>query len=147
MQIALRTGELQAIHYKYRFNRPRASTLAPWLMPPIEVPGHASFPSGHSTQSHLVALVLGEVMPAWARGKNGPLRQLALRIARNREVLGLHYPSDSKAGEKLAIGSFLLLRTCPTVKAMINAARKEWDTWGQYSDTSTSLADLGYGAA
>jgi hypothetical protein len=145
MQIALRTGELQAIHYKYQFNRPRASTLAPWLMPPIEVPGHASFPSGHSTQSHLVALVLGEVMPTWARGKNGPLRQLAMRIARNREVLGLHYPSDSKAGEKLAMGSFLLLRKCGTVQAMIEAARKEWDVQGR--PKVSSLHDLGYDAS
>jgi hypothetical protein len=143
MQIALRTGELQSIHYKYQFNRPRASTLAPWLMPPIEVPGHASFPSGHSTQSHLVALVLGEVMPCWARGKYGPLRQLAERIARNREVLGLHYPSDSKAGEKLATASFLLLRRCRTVLAMIRAARAEWGTDGR-GDAESTLAELGY---
>ena len=142
MQIALRTGELQAMHYKYRFNRPRASTLLPWLMPPIEVPRHASYPSGHSTQSHLVALILGEVMPDWARGVKGPLRLLAQRIARNREVLGLHYPSDSAAGEKLAVDSFLLLRTCPTVRAIIDEARQEWGTDGRKG--KTSLAHLGY---
>jgi hypothetical protein len=125
MEIALHVGEFQVMHYKFLFNRPRASRLIPWLMPPIEVPGHASYPSGHATQSHLVALTLGEVMPV-TQGLSNPLRMLAQRIARNREVLGLHYPSDSQAGEKLAKESFLLLRRSPTVKAMTNAARQEW---------------------
>jgi hypothetical protein len=143
MQIALRVGEFQAMHYKYKFNRPRASTLSPWLMPPIEVPRHASYPSGHSTQSHLVALILGEVMPDWARGTNAPLRLLAQRIARNREVMGLHYPSDTKAGEKLAKESFLLLRECGTVKTLITAARAEW---GTKRETASRLEELGYGS-
>jgi hypothetical protein len=126
MQIALHVGEFQVMHYKYRFNRPRPSQLSPWLMPPIEVPGHASYPSGHSTQSHLVALVLGEVMPQPPAGQPNPLRLLAERIARNREVIGLHYPSDSRAGAKLAKESFLLLRECKTVHEMIREARGEW---------------------
>jgi hypothetical protein len=124
MQIALRVGEFQVMYYKSQFNRPRPSRVCPWLMPPIEVPGHASYPSGHSTQSHLVALILGEVMPPRLAGK--PLRLLADRIARNREVLGLHYPSDSRAGAKLAKESFLLLRHCRTVREMVKEARREW---------------------
>jgi hypothetical protein len=126
VQIALRVGEFQVMHYKYELNRPRPSHLCPWLMPPIEVPGHASYPSGHSTQAHLVALMLGEVMPERLVGPRRPLRLLAERIARNREVLGLHYPSDSKAGAKLAKASFLLLRKCKTVQAMVPKAREEW---------------------
>ncbi|HEX4614630.1 MAG TPA: hypothetical protein VH230_01835, partial [Stellaceae bacterium] len=90
------------------------------------VPGHASYPSGHSTQAHLVALMLGEVMPERLVGPRRPLRLPAERIARNREVLGLHYPSDSKAGAKLAKASFLLLRKCKTVQAMVPKAREEW---------------------
>jgi hypothetical protein len=126
MQIALRVGEFQVMHYKYQFNRPRPSQVCPWLMPPIEVPGHASYPSGHATQAHLVALILGEVMPLPPAGRPKPLRLLAERIARNREVLGLHYPSDSIAGAKLAKESFLLLRKCKTVRAMVPEARREW---------------------
>ena len=126
MQIALHVGEFQVMHYKYKFDRPRASQLCPWLMPPIEVPGHASYPSGHSTQAHLVALILGEVMPLRLIGPQKPLRLLAERIARNREVLGLHYPSDSRAGAKLAKESHRLLLECPTVKVMRKTARREW---------------------
>ena len=70
MQIALRVGEFQCMHYKYKFDRIRPSRLCPWLMPPIEVPGHASYPSGHSTQSHLVALILSQVLP---RGRVEPV--------------------------------------------------------------------------
>jgi hypothetical protein len=54
------------------------------------------------------------------------LDRLAERVARNREVLGLHYPSDSAAGRTLAEMSLLLLLQCPTVQALINAAQVEW---------------------
>jgi hypothetical protein len=111
-------------------------------MPPIEVPGHASYPSGHSTQAHLVALLLAEVLPGQLLDRNGPLQELADRIARNREVLGLHYPSDSRAGEKLAIGSFLLLRKCPTVAAIIEASRQEWDPSSAGSDNRVGAKQL-----
>lgn len=134
--IALRVGEFQAMHYKAYFNRPRASALAPALMPPIEVPGHASYPSGHSTQSHLAALCLAEVMPAAATDAldpngpanraHGPLQRVAERISRNREVLGLHYPSDSAAGKLLAEQTFLLLKECQTVKDILPLAVAEW---------------------
>jgi membrane-associated phospholipid phosphatase len=51
---------------------------------------------------------------------------MAQRIARNREVLGLHYPSDSAAGKILATESFALLKTCKTVTELITAAKNEW---------------------
>jgi hypothetical protein len=42
------------------------------------------------------------------------LAALADRIARNREIAGLHYPSDSQAGVKIA-GSILLLMTATSL--------------------------------
>jgi len=45
----------------------------------------------------------------------GPLRMMADRIARNREVIGKHYPSDSAAGRDLADGSFNILLRCPSL--------------------------------
>ena len=44
--------------YKNMYQRPRPSQLWPELMPPIEVPGHASFPSAHATQAYTVARLL-----------------------------------------------------------------------------------------
>jgi membrane-associated phospholipid phosphatase len=169
MSIALRVGEFQAMHYKLHPgtdaagnaipNRPRPSQLSPALMPPIAVPGHASYPSGHSTQSHLLSGLLAQVMPASVTtplpqlpGAPAPLPlpnpppppppppiappfipwtgslldRLAERVSRNREVLGLHYPSDSAAGRLLAAYSLYLLLQCPTVINTIVSAQQEW---------------------
>ena len=146
MHIALRVGEFQAMYYKRYLtdangnaipNRPRPSQLSPALMPPIAVPGHASYPSGHSTQGHLLSGLLAQVMPAAVTtplpiNANPPvpdaslLDRLAERVARNREVLGLHYPSDSAAGKTLARMSLLLLLQCPAVQTLIGAAQQEW---------------------
>lgn len=121
---AIHIGEFQVMYYKARFNRPRPSRRSPQLMPLIEVPGHGSFPSGHATQSRLVATLLAKVMPPQAEA---PLSCLADRIARNREVMGLHYPSDTRAGQYLADKTFEFLVGCDTVKKMIEEGRKEWD--------------------
>ena len=120
--VALRIASFQAMHYKYQFDRVRPSRLSPRLMPPIDPPGHAAFPSGHATQARLIARCLEAVMPAdiipvdgGRRPEEGPLRRMADRIARNREVLGLHYPSDSVAGRTLADQTFDLMLTLPKV--------------------------------
>jgi hypothetical protein len=43
------------------------------------------------------------------------LPRLAARIARNRELLGLHYPSDSGVGRRLAARSLPILLRCPSL--------------------------------
>ena len=48
---------------------------------------------------------------------------MAQRIARNREVLGLHYPSDSQAGKDLAEFTFPLLMACDQVSGILAAAQ------------------------
>jgi hypothetical protein len=130
----MRIGEFQAMYHKAKHQRPRASQLAPQLLPPIPVPGHASYPSGHATEAHLVQQCLAEVfrlaegvIPS-ATQAGGPLERLAQRIARNREVLGLHYPSDSAAGRALAVRTFELANSdnCPTIKSLVAAAANEW---------------------
>ena len=54
---ALRAGQFLAMHYKLQFKRPRPATVQPGLIPPIDAPGHAAYPSGHATESMLVALI------------------------------------------------------------------------------------------
>ena len=124
--MALRVGQFQAMHYKHKFQVPRPSYLAPALMPPIDPPGHASFPSAHATESWLVARCLKEVMPVEA---HEALDRMAERIARNREVLGVHYPSDSAAGKKLAAKTSELLldaEACKLFAALKADAKAEW---------------------
>jgi hypothetical protein len=65
--------------------------------PLVATPGHDSWPSGHSTESFAVARVLATLCP-----DAGPqLRAHAARIAQNREVAGVHFPTDSAAGAVL----------------------------------------------
>ncbi|MBB5696109.1 phosphatase PAP2 family protein [Muricoccus pecuniae] len=116
-------GSMVAMHYKRLFARARPSRLDPALLPPIEVPGHASYPSAHATEAMLIALILEQVLPPEVvqdlAGKPaadvGPLRMMARRTARNREVLGVHYPSDTLCGYKLAARLLPLFLSCPTV--------------------------------
>jgi len=133
VEIAQRVGQFQAMYYKWEYQRPRPGQLCPALMPPIDVPGHAAYPSGHATGAYLIAYCLREVMPkvagspASSNDQEGtPLLRLAQRIARNREVLGLHYPSDTAAGIVLAGQTFKLLMECKEVKILKKRAQDEW---------------------
>jgi len=81
----------------------------------------------------MLATVLAPIMPQPASTpidpadpESTPLRRLAQRIARNREVLGLHYPSDSKAGKHLGETAAPLLAQCPSAAKLIAAAELEW---------------------
>jgi acid phosphatase (class A) len=51
---------------------------------------------------------------------------LASRIARNREIAGVHYPSDTAAGRDLAAQLFAALDGVATFKAQLAAATAEW---------------------
>ncbi len=145
VETASHIGQFQVMHYKRYFSRARPSQYSPALLPPIDVPGHPAFPSGHATESLLIALCLEQVMPSAASTPMNvaapdnppppnpgisPLQQMAARIARNREVLGLHFPSDSKAGWLLAEKSFAILMQCQSISDPVNGliakAKSEW---------------------
>jgi hypothetical protein len=108
--IAHMVAKFMAMHFKKIYDRPRPSELRPALLPPIEVPGHAAFPSGHATEAHLLAHILTAALPDMH--PSVPLLvPMAHRIAINREVMGVHYRSDSEAGEVLADATFQLVMT------------------------------------
>jgi membrane-associated phospholipid phosphatase len=128
---ALRIGQFQCMHYKQVFRRPRPGRVIPGLMPPIDAPGHPAYPSGHATESHLIAMCLEAVVPAAISGglpniQQGPLRRIAERMSKVREVLGLHYPSDTAAGVTLAQRTFPIMQACPTVVQLTAQAQLEW---------------------
>ncbi|WP_161993680.1 phosphatase PAP2 family protein [Muricoccus nepalensis] len=115
-------AQFQNMYWKRVFKRPRPSRLDPTLVPPIEVPGHAAYPSGHACEAMMVALLLEQILPSEiippGGAELGPLRVMARRIARNREVLGLHYPSDTRCGFKIAARSLPLFLSAPTVRGV-----------------------------
>jgi hypothetical protein len=110
--------------------RPRPSQLLPALLPPVPVPGHPAYPSGHATQSMLMALLLLEVLPEARRELWKPyLLTQAYRMGRNREIAGLHYRSDSTAGYQLAAelkNILMSLTSDGTFGDLLNRARDEW---------------------
>ena len=57
-----------------------------------------AYPSGHSTQGHLIAELLGREHS----GHYNKFKELANFISDSRLMARAHYPSDIKFGEKLA---------------------------------------------
>jgi membrane-associated phospholipid phosphatase len=83
--------------FKQQAGCPRPVEYSAQIQPLVATPGHDSWPSGHSTESFAVARVLAMLRP-----DAGPqLRAHAARIAQNREVAGVHFPTDSAAGAVL----------------------------------------------
>jgi hypothetical protein len=121
------------MHFKDHFDRARPHHICPGLLPPIEAPGHGSYPSGHATQAHLFALCAKEMLADAPSDHSAPigvvLDALAARIARNREIAGVHYRSDSLAGQQLAKAIFAILNDepkMPKFAAAMTAAKEEW---------------------
>jgi hypothetical protein len=159
-RIAIVVGEFVVMKLKRDYQRARPSQLSPALMPPIPVPGHASYPSGHATQAYLLSALMAQVMPSNVNtplgvnpaapastplqtvppppptapqpaARGSMLDRLAERAARNREVLGLHYRSDSEAGRSVAQQILPFLLACPSMSAtastgIIKQAKDEW---------------------
>ena len=135
-------------YWKNRYKRVRPAHLFPGLLPPVATPGHSSFPSGHATQAQLVFRCLLQLLSKVPIGSsaqspytiaNPAAGRLARRIARNREIAGLHYPSDSAGGRYLAdkiFNNILDLAVnplpgtdppaMPLYREMVSAATQEW---------------------
>jgi acid phosphatase (class A) len=106
------------IRDKKTFYRARPTQLEPRLTSLFPVPGHPAYPSGHSGQNFAMALVLGKLDP-----KHKDLyEKLALDIAQRREIAGVHYPSDTVAGQALARVVVDALLNVPEVEQMYAAA-------------------------
>lgn len=112
------------VKYKKRFARARPSQLAPDLKLVVPNPGHAAYPSGHATQSMLSAMILGAIDPL----NKAIYIQYAKDIAQRREIAGVHYPSDSAAGQKLAGGILVALMKLPDFKQNLTKAVLEFNT-------------------
>jgi acid phosphatase (class A) len=119
---------------KKEFNRVRPSALDTSLDTAIEVPGHPAYPSGHSTEIHFIAYVFGEL----ALARKEEFVDRADQIAKNREVAGLHYPSDTAAGILLARQIFADLMKDPKFNTLLAAAKKEWVAKGLTVSTTSS---------
>lgn len=133
LHIASLIGSFSVLYFKEHYKRARPSHVCPALLPPLPVPGHASFPSGHATQAYLMALCMNRILSGTISETDRDaihdnLQTLACRIARNREIAGLHYPHDSLGGRVLAISVHETLGTVDLFNDAIAAAKAEWSS-------------------
>ena len=89
------------------YKRPRPFRLDSKLYDPMlkSTEGFA-YPSGHSTQSNLICLVLSHKYPRFKT----ELKKIKDDIVYSRQMANVHYPSDIKFGEKLAKSLFNYLK-------------------------------------
>ena len=107
---------------KTRYDRVRAHKLDPTLTTVIDVPTHPAYPSGHATQAYAVAFLLTILAPE----HRTQFESDALRVAVNREIAGVHYPSDSAAGRLLARQIIDLMLQNPEFATLVESAKAEW---------------------
>lgn len=79
---------------KDQFGRPRPFLTEKRLSPVVAKPPSASYPSGHTTWAVACAIVLADMVPE----RRAQIFARADEYAHNREVGGVHYPSDVAAG-------------------------------------------------
>ena len=119
-------SSLAIFHAKKRFNRARPHQLESRLHPAIPVPAHPAYPSSHALQGYMVARTLSLLFPRNAEA----LMSVGEQIGREREIAGIHYPSDSRASRALGEELFDLLQQNERFLAEVEAARAEWNPAG-----------------
>ncbi len=107
---------------KKHFARPRPTEIDPTLTTVIDNPPHPAYPSGHATQTYINALVLADFDPENAE----VYKQFAIDVAHRREIAGVHYPSDSEAGRKLAADVLARLRAIPAFEKKYQRAKASY---------------------
>jgi hypothetical protein len=102
---------------KNKYNRPRPAQLAPYYGVELDLAKSRtaktpSYPSGHSTQSRLIAEIYGAKYPQHRQN----LLKAAEECGGGRIMAGLHYPKDHHAGVYLAKRLFKALKTTEKVE-------------------------------
>jgi acid phosphatase (class A) len=87
-------GAQYADRAKDTFGRPRPFRTESHLAPAVPEPTSASYPSFHSTWAVACGIVLADMVPE----RRAQIFARADEYAHNREVGGVHYPSDVAAG-------------------------------------------------
>jgi acid phosphatase (class A) len=113
---------IQVVELKLHYARPRPHHLEPRLRAADERIPHGSYPSGHSFASYLNAEFLARLAP----GKKDLLFASARDMAWSRELLGVHYPSDSEAGRIFARDFARLLFENEAFRRDFAAVQQEW---------------------
>ena len=106
--------------YKNYFIRIRPYKLEPGLKN-LEETNWAAYPSGHATNSYVNAYLYSELLPEFSSF----FIKDAYDMAHSREIIGVHYPSDSESGRVLAWQIVKRLLLTEKFKKDFDAAKDE----------------------
>jgi acid phosphatase (class A) len=120
--VAKQEADYFVIREKLKYKRARPSQLEPKLSLLITMPPHAAYPSGHAMAAETLALVMQMVDPAHA----DLYKKSSREIAHRREIAGVHYASDSAAGQKLAAALVTELFKLPEFEKLLEEAKGEF---------------------
>jgi acid phosphatase (class A) len=107
--------------YKYKFLRVRPYVLEPALQN-LEETNWAAYPSGHSANSYINAFVYAMLAPEFT----DVFLKDAYDMAHSREIIGVHYPSDSEVSRELANQLVKALLENEKFKKDFEEVKKEW---------------------
>jgi acid phosphatase (class A) len=114
-----------ATHYMWRLKfknaRIRPYTIDPALKN-LGSPNWAAFPSGHSSYAHMLAYLYSELAPEFTDIFLNDARS----IAHSREIIGVHYPSDSEAGRVFGRQFVDLLLQTEKFQPELDKMKAEW---------------------
>ena len=106
---------------KKHWDRPRPYATNPALSPCVPKPNNASYPSGHSTFGTVDSIILANMVPERAT----QIYERAEAYRFNREIGGVHYPSDVAAGRIAGTVIAAFLQQSPSFQEAYAAARAE----------------------
>jgi acid phosphatase (class A) len=118
----LEVGYSLALYFKLKYKRARPAQVWTAVAPIIPTPAYPSYPNGHALQAHLIAESVKLVVPAMASASEA----LAKRIAVNRELAGVHFPSDTAASVRMVPPTLGLLKEFPEFIRLVEKAKEEW---------------------
>jgi acid phosphatase (class A) len=106
---------------KFKYSRVRPVELDPQIKN-LQETNWAAFPSGHASFSHILAFLYSELAPEFA----DIFLKDAHDITHSREIIGVHYPSDSEAGRVFGRQFVERLLANPEFAAEFEKVRAEW---------------------
>jgi acid phosphatase (class A) len=106
---------------KFKYARIRPYVIDPGLKN-LEETDWAAYPSGHASNSYVNAYLYSELAPEFA----DVFLKDAYDMAHSREIIGVHYPSDSEAGRIFARQLVNKLFQNPKFLADFERVKNEW---------------------
>jgi acid phosphatase (class A) len=124
--------------FKYKYLRVRPYVLDTTIQN-LEETNWAAYPSGHAANSYVNAFVYQELAPQFA----DLLIKDAYDMAHSREILGVHYPSDSETSRILARQLVNKLFENEQFRKDFAVVQKEWKEKAKESFTKPTSSTQG----